>query len=39
MTAKLNTFLIIRLLTVTCALLVVAAALAPVAFGHPPDPC
>ncbi len=39
MTAKLNTFLIFRLLTITCVVFVVAAMLAPVAFGYPPDPC
>jgi hypothetical protein len=39
MTAKLNTFLIVRLLTITCAVIVLAAAFAPVAFGFPPDPC
>ena len=41
MTAKLNTFLIVRLLTITCVVFVVAAVLAPLAFGHtyPPDPC
>jgi hypothetical protein len=38
MTAKLNAFLIVRLLTITCIAFVVAAMLAPVAFGHPPDP-
>ena len=39
MTAKLNAFLIVRLLTITCAVIVLAAVLAPVAFGYPPDPC
>ncbi len=39
MTATLKTFVLVRLVALTCLVLALLAVTAPLAFGHPPDPC